>query len=125
LPDGDGLDFLRQQRARGLAVPVLILTARDAVEDRVEGLQGGADDYLLKPFDLDELQARVQALLRRAAGYSGQCIRHGPIVMDPATRTVTCRGDEIELTRSEFAILERLLLGWRGIVSNEQLADSL
>jgi DNA-binding response OmpR family regulator len=124
LPDGDGLAWLRKRRAAGLAVPVLVLTARDAVADRIAGLQGGADDYLLKPFDLDELVARIQALLRRAAGHPGQCLRHGTVTLDPVTRTVTRAGREVELTRREFTILQKLFHS-RGIVSAEQLKDSL
>ena len=85
LPDEDGMNLLKRLRAKGMALPVLILTARDAVEHRVAGLRAGADDYLLKPFDLSELVARLQALLRRAAGRSVDVIEHGALRLDPAS----------------------------------------
>ncbi|MES1926176.1 response regulator [Salinisphaera sp. T31B1] len=125
LPDTDGLSLLREWRSAGLAVPVLVLTARDAVADRVTGLQAGADDYLLKPFDLDELSARLQALLRRAAGHSGPMIVHGPIALDPATHAVRRDGQVVDLTRREYTLLRKLLFARRAILSAEQLKDSL
>jgi DNA-binding response OmpR family regulator len=125
LPDEDGLALLRDWRAAGEGVPVLVLTARDAVVDRITGLTAGADDYLLKPFDLDELTARVQALLRRAAGHAGPVVQHGAITLDPVQRVVYRHGREIELTRREFALLSKMLHARRGIVSVEQLKDSL
>ncbi|NNC22996.1 response regulator [Salinisphaera sp. USBA-960] len=125
LPDEDGLMLLRDWRAAGNDVPVLVLTARDAVTDRVTGLTAGADDYLLKPFDLDELTARVQALLRRSGGRAGPVIHHGPITLDPNNRAVYRHDHEIELTRREFALLSKMLHARRGIVSVEQLKDSL
>jgi DNA-binding response OmpR family regulator len=125
LPDVDGLTLLRDWRAQGQTVPVLVLTARDAVADRVAGLQTGADDYLLKPFDLDELGARLQALLRRAAGRASPVIEHGGLRVDPGNRRVWRDQHEIELTRREFMLLEKLLHARGGIVSVEQLNDSL
>lgn len=125
LPDGDGLALLRQWRDGGAVIPVLILTARDAVDERVAGLQGGADDYLLKPFDLDELIARIHALLRRVTGRAGHLIRHGSITLDPVARIVTREGVEVDLTRREFMLLQKLLYNPRSIVGTEQLKDSL
>lgn len=125
LPDADGLTLLREWRDAGVNVPVLVLTARDAVADRVVGLQAGADDYLLKPFDLDELTARLQALLRRAAGHAGPVVRHGPIALDPVSHTVWRDGREIELTRREYALLYKLLHARRSILSVEQIKDSI
>ena len=109
LPRRDGIDVLRTLRARGQTLPVLIATARDAVADRVKGLDAGADDYLVKPFDLDELAARLRALVRRQAGRSEPLLRHGGIVLDPATRQVTCGGAPVVLSAREYAVLEALL----------------
>lgn len=125
LPDADGLTLLREWRAQGLNVPILVLTARDAVADRVAGLQTGADDYLLKPFDLDELTARLQALLRRAAGRAQPLIEHGPLHIDTASRRVWRGGREVGLTRREFMLLHKLLNARGGILDIEQLKDSL
>jgi DNA-binding response OmpR family regulator len=125
LPDADGLTLLREWRAQGLIVPVLVLTARDAVADRVAGLQVGADDYLLKPFDLDELTARLQALLRRAAGRARPLIEHGPVCIDSSSRRVWRDGLEVGLTRREFALLQKLLNARGGILDIEQIKDSL
>ena len=125
LPDMDGVALLRDWRKRGVALPVLVLTARDGLADRVSGLQAGADDYLLKPFDLDELIARVQALLRRAGGHAGPIVEHGPITLDPTTQTVYCEEREVELTRREYALLSKLLHARRSILTAEQLKDAL
>ncbi|WP_204128393.1 response regulator, partial [Pseudomonas ogarae] len=92
LPDADGLKLLQQLRQSGLEIPVLILTARDSVTDRVDGLQAGADDYLLKPFDLRELFSRLQTLLRRVAGRSVNLIEHGALTYDPSSRETTLAG---------------------------------
>lgn len=125
LPDTDGLTLLAQWRAKGITVPVLILTARDAVADRVAGLKTGADDYLLKPFDLDELTARVQALLRRAAGRAHSFIEHGPVRIDSNSRRVWRDEVEVELTRREFMLLQKLLNARGSILDIEQIKDSL
>jgi len=125
LPDTDGLALLRDWRGADITIPVLVLTARDGLADRVTGLQAGADDYLLKPFELDELVARVQALLRRAAGQAGPVVRHGPITLDPATHTVCRDGLEVELTRREYALLRKLLHARRAILDTEQIKDAL
>ena len=125
LPDGDGLTLLQQWRRSGVATPVLMLTARDAVASRVEGLQGGADDYLIKPFDLDELTARLQALLRRAVGQVDRSLRHGSLALDPAARSVTLDGAPVALVRRELMLLEALIRARGGILSTDQLKDRL
>jgi two-component system response regulator MprA len=109
LPALDGLEVCRRLRASGDRVPVLMVTARDAVRDRVAGLDAGADDYLVKPFSIEELRARVRALLRRAAGDDAEPLRFADLVLDPRAHLVT-RGDRrIDLTRTEFGLLEVLL----------------
>lgn len=125
LPDGDGLSVLSQVRQRGDDIPVLILTARDDVEDRVKGLEAGADDYVLKPFELDELAARLHALVRRAAGRSVAEICHGDLRMRPSTGEVFQAGRPIVLSRRELALLEKLLNARGTVLSEGQLKDSL
>ncbi|MEA3219365.1 response regulator [Immundisolibacter sp.] len=125
LPDGNGMTLLARLRQRGDSVPVLVLTARDAVQDRVAGLRAGADDYLLKPFDLDELVARLQALLRRAGGHSQPMLVHGPLRLDPVSRQVWLHDAPVSLSRRELALLEVLLHSRRAVLSAEQLKDSL
>ncbi|GEN27017.1 DNA-binding response regulator [Halovibrio variabilis] len=125
LPDGDGLQLLAEWREQAIDVPVLVLTARDAVRDRVDGLQGGADDYLVKPFDLDELVARLHALLRRAAGRSSGLISHGALCLDPAAREVYVDQQLIMLSRRELVLLETFLQSPRSVLSADQLKDSL
>lgn len=109
LPDGSGFDVLRTLRARGDLTPVVLLTARDAIADRVEGLDGGADDYLGKPFDLDELSARIRAVVRRAAGRASAELIHGGIRLDPATQTVMVDDRPITVSRREFMVLGALM----------------
>lgn len=109
LPDGSGLDVLAALRARGDATPVLLLTALDEPPDRVRGLDGGADDYLGKPFDLDELNARVRAIARRGHGRAGPLLRAGALVLDPATLSATLDGQAVALSRREFAVLSALM----------------
>jgi two-component system response regulator QseB len=125
LPRKSGLDWLGELRRRGERLPVLILTARDAVADRVSGLDSGADDYLVKPFDLDELSARVRALLRRQAGRAEPTLRHGELTLNPATHEATYKGEPIALSAREFALLAALLERPGAILSRAQLEQRL
>jgi DNA-binding response OmpR family regulator len=125
LPKSDGLTVLRELRARGSALPVLVLTARDTSADKIAGLDAGADDYLTKPFDLGELQARMRALIRRAAGAAAPTIAHGPLVLEPAARRVTLDGQPIKLSAREYALLHDLMSHRNQIRSRSQLEDSL
>lgn len=123
LPDVDGIDLLLRWRHRGLDLPLLVLTARDGVPDRIRGLRSGADDYMLKPFDLDELVARLHALMRRAAGRSTDRIVHGGLTFEPASGDVRLRGEPVVLSRRERAVLSALLQNPRQVLSSEQLRD--
>lgn len=125
LPDMDGMTLLKHWRDAGCLLPILILTARDAVEHRVAGLQAGADDYLLKPFDLGELVARLRALQRRVAGRSVDLIQHGALSFDPTTSQVTLGGKKIDLSRRELALLQLLLNSKDRILTADQVQDSL
>jgi len=125
LPGGDGLKLLKSLRARGEMLPVLIITARDAVSDRVAGLDAGGDDYLIKPFDLDELAARIRALLRRKSGRTSSALEHQGVVLDPATHRVTQDGAEVALSPREFALLQLLLERPGAILSRAQLEERL
>jgi len=125
LPGRSGLEVLIALRTRGSSVPVLVITARDAVGDRVRALDGGADDYLIKPFDLDELGARLRALQRRASGRVAPLLRHGPLVLDPAARTVTLDGRRIALAPREFAVLQALMENRGRVLSRRRLEDVL
>ncbi|MFZ5512409.1 MAG: response regulator [Pseudomonadota bacterium] len=125
LPRVDGMDVLRHLRTAGSALPVLILTARDAVAERIAGLDAGADDYVTKPFDLAELQARLRALLRRARGKAEPLVRHGELVLDPAGRSVSYGGRPVELSPREFAILQELLVNAGRVLSKSQLEEKL
>lgn len=125
LPRKDGLAVLRDWRQRDLTVPVLILTARDAVPDRVKGLDSGADDYLVKPFDLTELLARMRALLRRQAGRAQEIIAIGALRLDPAAHAVEYRGRPVSLSAREFALLHALMERPGAVLSREQLEDRL
>jgi two-component system, OmpR family, response regulator QseB len=125
LPGADGLSLLKTLRARGEALPVLIITARDAISDRVAGLDAGADDYLIKPFDLDELAARIRALLRRKSGRSAAGISHLNVTLDPATHRVTQDGQDVSLSPREFALLQLLLERPGTILSRAQIEERL
>ncbi len=125
LPRKDGIDVLSGLRAKENSVPVLILTARDAVPDRVRGLDRGADDYLVKPFDLDELAARVRALLRRRAGRAEPLVRHGDLVLNPATHEASLAGTPLALSAREFALLEALLDRPGAVLSRAQLEERI
>jgi two-component system response regulator QseB len=125
LPGRDGLDVLREMRRHGNTTPVIILTARDEPRDLVSGLDAGADDYIVKPFDLDELAARMRSVLRRAAGRGDPSIRHGDIRLDPVTHAVEYRGVPVSLSALEYAVLEALLQRPGAILSRTQLEDRL
>ncbi len=125
LPRLSGLDLLQRLRRSGNKVPVLILTARDAVEDRIKGLDAGADDYVIKPFDLHELAARLRALVRRSSGEAAPNLCVGKIELDPAARSVRYRGQPIDLSLREFALLQELMLNAGRVLSREQLAQRL
>lgn len=125
LPRRDGMDIVRSLRERGDRTPVLILTARDAVEDRIRGLDSGADDYLVKPFDLDELSARLRALQRRRAGRPHPLLHHGAITVDPAARHVTLDGETVNLSAREYALLELLLENAGRVMSRSRLEEAL
>jgi DNA-binding response OmpR family regulator len=125
LPGLGGLELLRGERGRGNKVPVLILTARDAVQDRITGLDSGADDYVVKPTDLDELAARLRALVRRSKGEPAPLLRIGSLVLDPAARTVTRDGHVVDLQPREFTLLQELMLNAGRVLSREQLEERM
>ena len=125
LPRRDGLDVLKNVRRSNNHLPVLIITARDSVADRVAGLDSGADDYLVKPFDLDELLARTRAVIRRHGGRGQTEIAYGALKLDPVQRRVIFRGDDIDLSPREFAVLEALMKEPGAVVSRERLEDAV
>lgn len=125
LPRLAGLELLRRMRSEGNRTPVLILTARDAIEDRIKGLDSGADDYVVKPFDLHELAARLRALIRRSAGEAAPVLRTGEIELDPAARRVEFKGKPVELPAREYALLHALMLGAGRVLTRDQLAERL
>ena len=125
LPRKGGLEVLATARAHGQELPVLIITARDAVSDRVQGLDAGADDYLVKPFDLDELAARIRALLRRKSGRTAPAIEHLGVALNPATHAVTRDGREIALSPKEFALLQLLMERPGTILSRARIEERL
>ena len=125
LPRLDGFDVLARVRDRGVRLPVLMLTARDALGDRVRGLDGGADDYVVKPVDLSELAARLRALIRRSCGEAASTLRVGDIVLDPASRRVALRGRPVHLKPREFALLQELMLNAGRVLTRQQLEDRL
>lgn len=125
LPKLDGYEVLRRMRRKGSKTPVLMLTARDALEDRVKGLDLGADDYLTKPYDLPELEARVRALIRRGQSGGGAELKHGDLALDTAGRRATIRNAPLDLSARELGVLEVLMLRAGRVVSKEQLAEQL
>lgn len=125
LPRRDGMDVLAAVRAAGLATPVLVLTARDAVPDRIRGFDAGADDYVVKPVDLHELAARLRALVRRAHGQPRDRLRAGDVELDPAARTVRKDGTTVTLSTREFDLLHALMLNTNRVLTREQLEQHL
>ncbi|AMP06389.1 response regulator transcription factor [Collimonas pratensis] len=125
LPRKNGLEVLKSLRAGGNQIPVLILTARDAVSDRVAGLDAGADDYLVKPFDLEELAARIRALLRRQSGRAEPLVELGGLVLNPATHEVTLDGQQVNLSAREFALLRAFLDRPGVVLSRAQLEEKM
>ena len=125
LPGIDGMEILHQWRQQGRAEPVLILTARDALEQRVDGLQQGADDYLCKPFALTEVAARLQALIRRRHGQLQPTLQHGRVMMEPASHSVTLDGRPLELKARELALLELFLLNPGRVLTRARLEEKL
>ncbi len=125
LPNVDGLEILQSVRHEGIRTPILILTARDTIEDRVKGLDEGADDYLTKPFDLDELYARLRALQRRSTHRSENQIIHDKLVLNPESHSVIFDNQPVTLPRREFALLHKLLENAGLVLSREQLSQSL
>lgn len=125
LPKKDGLSVLKELRAGGSMLPVLILTARDTQADKIAGLDAGADDYLTKPFDLGELQARLRALIRRSAGTVSPTIEHAGVVLDPASKQVTLDGKPVALAAREYALLHDLMTHKNQVRSRAQLEESL
>lgn len=125
LPKRSGLDVLKNIRAKNITIPVVILTARESIEDRVKGLDAGADDYITKPFDLDELCARIRALRRRTAARAKPIISHLDITLDPASHVVYLNNEVVNISRREFALLQKLLENAGRVLSREQLTQTL
>ncbi|MGM9490894.1 response regulator [Ideonella sp. YS5] len=125
LPGADGIDLLRSLRARGHTLPVLIITARDALEDRLLGLDSGADDYLLKPFEMAELLARMRAVMRRQAGAASSVLGNGVVSLDTATKEATAGGVTVQLSNREFALLRALLARPGAILSRAELEERI
>jgi two-component system OmpR family response regulator/two-component system response regulator QseB len=125
LPLKDGLDVLQALRARKIATPVLVLTARDAVPDRIRGLDLGADDYVIKPVDLHELGARLRSLVRRSHGQMQDTLRCGDVLLEPASRQVSLNGEPVTLSTREFDLLHVLMINAGRVMSREQLEQKL
>lgn len=125
LPKLPGLELIRRLRAEQKTFPILVLTARDRWQDKVEGLQAGADDYVAKPFEFEEVVARLQALLRRAGGWASSDLACGPIVLDTRSQTVTVAGAAVELTTFEYRILEHMMLRAGDVISKTELTERL
>ncbi len=125
LPGVPGMELIRRVRAAGKTYPILILTARDNWQEKVEGLQAGADDYVAKPFQFEEVLARVQALLRRAGGWASPQLKCGPVVLDTRAQSVAVRGAPVELTTFEYRILEHLMLRAGEVISKGELTERL
>ena len=123
MPHVDGLEVARRLRAKGMRTPILMLTARDEVQDRVAGLDAGADDYVVKPFALEELLARVRALLRRTDAGSGDVLRYADLELDPRSREVRRGGEPLELTRTEFSLLELFMMNPRQVLTRSVIFE--
>ena len=125
LPDLSGIDVIRRWRSGGQRFPVLILTARGRWQDKVEGLEAGADDYLVKPFHMEELQARLRALIRRTGGWTQAVLCCGPVALDTGAQQLTLEGQVVELTAYEYKLLEYLMLRAGTVVSKTELTEHL
>jgi DNA-binding response OmpR family regulator len=125
MPDGRGIDLLRDVRKRGDGTPIVIASARDQISDRIEGLDAGADDYLVKPYDLDEMIARIGAVKRRYARMPSPVLTLGRFTIDTVAKRITCADEDIPITRREWAILDALLRRPSAVLSKEQLEDTL
>jgi len=125
LPGLSGIEVIKQLRGLGKSLPILVLTARGSWQNKVEGLEAGADDYLVKPFQMEELQARLKALLRRAAGATSNTLQHGPLTLDLTAQTVALQGVLVELTSFEYRLLEYLIKQRGKVVPKSELADYL
>jgi DNA-binding response OmpR family regulator len=125
LPRLSGLEVLKRLRERKGQTPVLLLTARDTIDDRIQGLDTGADDYLVKPFDMGELAARLRALVRRASGATTPVLHAGKVALDPSAHTIACEGKPVDLSATEFALLHALMLNAGKVLSRGQLEEKL
>jgi two-component system response regulator PhoP len=125
LPEVSGLDIIREAREKGKTYPILILTARDRWQDKVDGLSAGADDYVVKPFHFEEVSARVHALLRRSGGWASSVMTAGPVVLDMSRQDVTVDGSPVELTSFEYKIIEYLMLRAGQVISKTELTERL
>ena len=125
LPEMSGLDVIREVREKGKTYPILILTARDRWQDKVDGLSAGADDYVVKPFHFEEVSARVNALLRRSGGWASSSLSAGPVTLDTARQELRVNGAEIELTSYEYRIIEHLMMRAGEVISKTELTDRL
>lgn len=125
LPQMSGLEIIKKFRADGSHLPILILTARGRWQDKVEGLDAGADDYLVKPFHQEEMMARIRVLIRRAAGWSDSSLQCGPMKLDPSSQRVTMSGQEVELTAYEYKVIEYLMMHAGEVVSKSRLTEHL
>lgn len=125
LPEISGLDLIREVRAKGKSYPILILTARDRWQDKVDGLDAGADDYVVKPFHFEEISARINALLRRSGGWASSVLNAGPVTLDTARQQLKIEGKEVELTGYEYRIIEHLMMRAGEVISKSELTDRL
>ncbi|MDZ7643524.1 MAG: response regulator transcription factor [Woeseiaceae bacterium] len=125
LPELPGLDLIREVRDKGKTYPILILTARDRWQDKVDGLEAGADDYVVKPFHFEEISARVNALLRRSGGWASSVLSAGPVTLDTSRQELSVNGEPVELTSYEYRIIEHLILRAGEVISKSELTDRL